>query len=65
MLSENREESESLGWSSPTCCFSPLKGILCHSSVGKEIVPGPAQRQAEKGDLGNLGQGSLHADQKY
>lgn len=33
-LSENQEESESLGWSSPTHCFSPLKGILGHLSVG-------------------------------
>lgn len=36
MLSENREESESLGWSSPTHCFSPLKGILCCGSVGRD-----------------------------
>lgn len=40
MLSENREESESLGWSSPTHCFSPLKGILGHLSVGKKVAPG-------------------------
>lgn len=39
MLSENREESESLGWSSPTHCFSPLKGILGHLSVGKKVAP--------------------------
>lgn len=50
MLSENREESESLGWSSPTHCFSPLKGILCYSSEGEETAPGLARRQAEKGD---------------
>lgn len=51
MLSENREESESLGWSSPTQCFSPLKGILCHWSVDKEMAPGPARTQTgEKGD---------------
>lgn len=41
MLSEDLEESESLGWSSPTHCFSPLKGILCPLRVGKAI--GPAQ----------------------
>lgn len=44
MLSENREESESLGWSSPTHCFSPLKGIFCHLSVGQEIVPAQTNR---------------------
>lgn len=44
MLSENREESESLGWSSPTHCFSPLKGILCHWSVGKETAPAQTNR---------------------
>ena len=34
VLSDNRAESASLGWSSPTHCFSSLKGILCHLSVG-------------------------------
>lgn len=44
MLSENREESESLGWSSPTHCFSPLKGIWGHLSVGlqRQTDPMPA-----------------------
>lgn len=44
MLSENREESESLGWSSPTHCFSPLKGILGHLSVGKKVAPAQTNR---------------------